>query len=53
MGTCRLSRDHSQAAAGVYLLVCRQSKSNISDYKDLVSLGKLLLDAGDGRVEAF
>ena len=30
-------------AAGVYLLVCRQSKFNISDHKDLVSLGKLCL----------
>ena len=30
-------------AAGVYLLMCRQSKFNISDYTDLDSLGKLCL----------
>ena len=30
-------------AAGVYLPVCGQPKVNISDYKDLVSLGKLCL----------
>ena len=30
-------------AAGVYLAVCGQPKFNISDYKDMVSLGELYL----------